>query len=296
LLNQVNEKLVIRGGAGLYISNPNNDIFQTAAHTPVLPSSTHWTAGRTPIPNILSNPYPTGINRRPGSRDGTLTFAGKNNSWFDSNAVVPKAWTYSFGFQYQVNKFSTLEATYVGTYSYDQTMQKDYKSRRSISLNSAICLQAGVPTIANQSVPNPFRGIPAFLGTSYYTSTTISRANLARPFPQFSGNMTQFGGRNDSYIRYDSAQFNYNVRMRGGPHPAGQLHAVQADEEWALMIRYNKRQAEGSLLPGSSATSSSLRAFWTLPSAKARSSAQAATGSSRSSFPAGPGTARSPIR
>jgi len=67
---QVNEKLVIRGGAGLYISNPNNDIFQTAGYNHQYYHRHSLDSGRTPIPNILSNPYPTGINGRPGPETG----------------------------------------------------------------------------------------------------------------------------------------------------------------------------------------------------------------------------------
>jgi len=138
-----------------------------------------------------------------------------------------------------------------------------------------------------ESVP----GIPAFLGTSYYTSTTISRANLARPFPQFSGNMTQLG-RNDSYIRYDSAQFNYNVRMRGGLILLANYTLSKQIEEWGFNDPYNNVKQKGLYFLDRPHVLS-LRAFGRCPSAKARSSAQAATGSSRSSFPAGPGTARS---
>ncbi len=38
---------------------------------------------------------------------------------------------------------------------------------------------------------------------------------MALPFPQFSGVLSQ-QGRNDSWIRYNSLQVNYNLRVRSG--------------------------------------------------------------------------------
>jgi len=241
---QVGERLVIRGGAGLYISNPNNDTFQTAGFSTSTNIVNSLDSGRTPIANILSNPYPTGVAVPTGSSAGTLTFAGRNNNWFDSGAVIPKAWSYSLGFQFQVTRDSTLEATYVGTYSYDQTMQKDFNIPGADFANKCNLLTGGSPNYCNQTVPNPFIGLPAFLGTSYYTSTTISRGALSRPFPQFNGNMTQ-QGRNDSHIRYDSLQFNYNVRIRGGLQLLANYTLSKQIEEWGFNDPYNSVYQKG---------------------------------------------------
>ncbi|MCU1236592.1 MAG: hypothetical protein JWP63_4559 [Candidatus Solibacter sp.] len=241
---QVNDRFVLRGGGGLYISDPNNDIFQTAGFSTSTNIANSLDSGRTPIANILSNPYPSGISRPTGASAGTLTFAGKNNNWFDSNALIPKAWSYSLGFQFATSKSSTLEVTYVGTYSYDQTMQKDYNIPSADFVKQCNLMTGGSPIFCNQNVPNPFKGLPAFVGTSYYTSNTISRANLARPFPQFNGNMTQ-QGRNDSYIRYDSMQVNYNVRMRGGLMLLANYTLSKQIEQWGFNDPYNNVYQKG---------------------------------------------------
>jgi len=238
------ERLVMRGGAGLYISNPNNDTFQTAGFSTSTNIVNSNDSGRTLIPNVLSNPYPTGIALPTGSSLGTTTFAGRNNSWFDSNAVVPKAWSYSLGFQFQTTKSSTLEVTYVGTYSYDQTMQKDYNLPGADFVKQCNVMTGGSPNYCNQTVPNPFIGVAAFLGQSYYTSTTISRGALSRPFPQFNGNLTQLG-RNDSHIRYDSLQFNYNVRYRGGLTLLANYTLSKQIETWGFNDPYNNVYQKG---------------------------------------------------
>jgi hypothetical protein len=64
-------------------------------------------------------------------------------------------------------------------------------------------------------VANPFQGNPLFTGTNLFTSATISRANLARQFPQFDGSLSR-AGINEGWIKYNSLQINYNARMRGG--------------------------------------------------------------------------------
>ncbi|WP_167851577.1 hypothetical protein, partial [Escherichia coli] len=57
--------------------------------------------------------------------------------------------------------------------------------------------------------------IEAFRGTTHFTSGTLSRYNLNRPFPQFSGDMTRVG-LNGAAAWYNSLQINYNQRISGG--------------------------------------------------------------------------------
>jgi hypothetical protein len=241
---QLKEKLVMRGGFALYYGDPNNDIFQTAGYSTSTSIVNSLDSGRTPIANIINNPYPNGISVPTGSSAGALTFAGKNNNWFDAGAVIPKVWSFSYGFQYQVSRASTLEASYVGSRSYDQTMQKDYNIPSLDFRKQCNIYDGGSPIYCNQNVPNPFLGLPAFIGTSYYTSTTISRFNLARPFPQFNGNMQQ-QGRNDSSIRYDSLQINYNVRLRGGVTFLGNYTLSKQMEQWGFNDPYNNVYQQG---------------------------------------------------
>jgi hypothetical protein len=75
--------------------------------------------------------------------------------------------------------------------------------------------RGGNPNSCLTTVPNPFRNNPLFLGQSLYTSTTISRSDLARQYPQFNGGLTRTG-RSNAYINYNSLQINYNMRWRGG--------------------------------------------------------------------------------
>lgn len=215
LAYQINDKLVLRTGFGLNFSNPTNDYFQTAGFSTSTTLVNSVDGGRTPIANILSNPYPNGIAVPTGSSLGAATFVGRNNSWFDSNFKTPKVWSFSFGFQYQATKASTLDISYIGSRSYDLNMVRDFNLVPEDFRRQCSGTQGGSANFCDSQVPNPFKGIAAFTGTTFFTANTISRFQMARAFPQFSGMMTQLG-RNDSFITYDSLQVNYNFRVRGG--------------------------------------------------------------------------------
>ena len=56
--------------------------------------------------------------------------------------------------------------------------------------------------------------------------------------------MTQLG-RNDSYIRYDSLQINYNVRMRGGLTLLANYTLSKQIEQWGFNDPYNNVYQQG---------------------------------------------------
>jgi hypothetical protein len=223
----------MRGGFALNYNNPNNDILKANGFSTSTPIVNSNDGGRTPIVNNLSNPYPSGINYPTGAALGALTFLGRDTAWFDPTFKNPKNWHFSYGFQYQVSRDSTVAIEYVGSRSYDQTMQKAYNIPSLEVRKSCNLLEGGSPVFCQQLLPNPFRGVDAFLGQSDYTATGLARFRLARPFPQFTGDMTQ-QGRNDSTIWYNSMQVNYNLRLRGDITLLGNYTLSKQVEEWGF--------------------------------------------------------------
>ena len=71
---------------------------------------------------------------------------------------------------------------------------------------------AGNPTYCDKTFANPFAGIPALTGTSLFSSTTLSRATLGTPFPQF-GQINELM-RNDGRSWYDSVQSTFSIRNK----------------------------------------------------------------------------------
>jgi hypothetical protein len=190
---QVTQKLIMRGGFGLYYANPNNNYLQTAGFATSTTLVTSLDGGRTPIAHVLSNPYPNGINKPAGAAEGLLTFVGRNNNWFDPSFRTPRVHQFSFGFQYQTSNASTLELTYVGSRSYGLNDEKDFNLPTSTFRRACNPLEGGSVSFCDAGLTNPFKGIEAFSGTTYFSANTISRYNLNRAYPQFSGNLLQQG-------------------------------------------------------------------------------------------------------
>lgn len=241
---QVSDKLVLRGGGGLYYSNPNNDYFQTAGFSTSTDVVNSLDGQRTFIPNVIANPYPNGISRPTGSSLGPLTFNGRNNNWFDSNFQTPKVWMYSFGIQYQVTQASTFDISYVGSHSSDLNMSKDYNIPSLAFRKQCNLQEGGSPLFCDAAVTNPFKGIESFKGTNFYTANTISRFQANRPFPQFDGNLTQTG-RNDAILWYSSLQLNYNFRFRAGLNLLGNYTLSKQVERSGFNDPYNNVYQQG---------------------------------------------------
>lgn len=247
LAYQISEKLVLRTGFGEYFSNPTNDWYQTNGFSTSTDLVNSLDGGRTPIANILSNPFPTGIQSPTGSSRGALTFVGQNPSWFDPGFMVPSVWSFSFGFHYQVSQASTLEASYVGSRSYDLNMNADYNIPSLAVRKTCNWLEGGRAPTCDAQVTNPYKGIAAFNGTGYYTANTISYFQMQRPFPQFSGALQQYG-RNDSWIKYNSLQINYNWRSRAGLTLLANYTLSKQMEEWGLNDPYTQTYQQGLYL------------------------------------------------
>jgi len=235
---------VIRGGFGQYYSNPVNDWLKSNGFATSTDIVTSLNENRLPIPNILSNPYPNGILRPTGSSLGAATFLGQNPNWFDTGFVIPSVWQFSVGLQYQVNRSSMLDVSYVGSRSYNLNMQKDYNIPSLAVRKTCNYLEGGNAAFCNQSVPNPFKGVGAFAGSSYYTADTISYYQMTRPFPQFSGTLVQ-QGRNDSQIWYNSLQINYNWRSRSGLTLVGNYTLSKQVEEWGFNDAFTNSYQQG---------------------------------------------------
>ncbi len=244
LAYQLRDRLVFRAGFGQYYSDPNNDFQRTSGFSTSTSIVNSLDGNRTPIPNILSNPYPNGLLKPTGSSLGAATFVGQNPSWFDPGFRLPSVWQFSLGFQYRTSANSTIEASYVGSRSYNLNMDVGYNIIPLAVRKACDYLEGGDARVCNQTFPNPFKGIAAFNGTSFFTSNTLSYGQLARPFPQFNGDVHQYG-RNDSFITYNSLQINYNWRTSKGVTLLANYTLSKQIEEWGLNDPLNKVYQQG---------------------------------------------------
>ncbi|MBY0376073.1 MAG: TonB-dependent receptor, partial [Bryobacteraceae bacterium] len=109
------DKLVMRGGYGRYYMNPSNNNLRSIGFETETPMVDSLDAGRNPIPNLLSNPFPTGISTPSGAGLGVSTFVGRDFNHWSPNFRLPSIDQFSFGFQYQLSNRSVLDVSYIGS-------------------------------------------------------------------------------------------------------------------------------------------------------------------------------------
>jgi hypothetical protein len=159
----------------------------------------------------LSNPFPNGIVQPTGSTLGLNTALGSTITFSNPNRKIPHVLQYSFGVQHQLPWNVTVDASYVGSRSYDiNTNDNQSGSARNLNVNSLAQLQQAQanPTYFSQSVPNPFAGL--IPNNATLNAPTITRQQLLLPYPQFG--QVLMAQESVGRLWYDSLQLNVTKR------------------------------------------------------------------------------------
>jgi Carboxypeptidase regulatory-like domain/TonB-dependent Receptor Plug Domain len=218
----MNEKTVLRAGWGKYFLNPTAQGFNNgfSQSTTLIASND---GGRTPT-YALANPFPTGIQAPSGSSLGPLTFLGRGPSFSNPDFVVPSVHQFSVGVQRELPWGISLDMTYAGSRSRDIEGNFGGYNEPSAAFQAQCDVTlGGSRTFCDQLLPNPFFNVPGFEGTTRFTNQTLSRFELARPYPAFSGcnlgtttNCFSMNQQNLGKMTYDSGQFVANKRWSKG--------------------------------------------------------------------------------
>lgn len=232
------EKLVMRGGWGLYFVNPNNDYLQFRGFQVTTPVVGSLDGNRTGVEGLLNNPFPTGVAVPAGAGGGLSTFLGRDPSFVNTGFQVPYVHQYSLGFQYQLPWESRVELSYVGNRTRKLQTTRPFNEPDLAMRQKCNPLEGGSPAFCNERLPNPFQGLEPFRGTGHFTSATLSRWDLARPYPQFTG-FTELT-RNDGSIAYDSFQVTFEKRARSGMNFVSTYTLSKQIETWG----YNDLQKD----------------------------------------------------
>ncbi len=210
---QLNEKTVIRGGYGKYFLNPTGE-GQTQGFSLATSVIASNDGNRTPT-YVFGNPWPGGIQQPPGSSLGSLTFLGRGLTFLNPNFVTPNVHQFSVGVQRELPWAVSLEASYVGSRSYNvQGNWGGYNEPSADFQRQCDVTQGGVRAFCDATLPNPYFGVPGFEGTTRFTNVTLSRFELSRPYPAFGG--ITVSEENFGRMWYDSAQFVANKRWARG--------------------------------------------------------------------------------
>jgi hypothetical protein len=212
-------KTVLRGGWGRYYINPNNDYLQSYGYNASTSLNISGDSNRTALPDLLSDPFPV-INQPIGNSRGLLTFLGNNFNFINTKFEVPHVDQFSIELQRSVtieHSQARISVAYVANRGKRLQNTRTFNDDDDSAIRDQCNYLLGATSQAycTAGLTNPFRNVAGFEGTSYYTNSTRSRYDLARPYPAFGTSLTEYmlnSGRN----WYNSLQTSFNIRMRSG--------------------------------------------------------------------------------
>jgi len=176
---QLQPKTVVRGGYGVFWLPAGLETSGTSDRNPtsrlVTPFVSSLDNGITPQ-DRLSNPFPNGLLPLMGRSQGLDSLIGQSVSVFVRGEHVGYTQQWNFNVQREIGNGLAVDIAYAGSKGtgLPGNIQANQLPDQYLSMGNAL----------NQQVTNPFYGLVAVGALS---QPTVSRAQLLRPFPQFTG-------------------------------------------------------------------------------------------------------------
>ena len=210
----MNSRTVLRGGYGLYWAPFNYPIPSTSASNygqVGYSQNTILTSSRS-NPTTFENPFPNGIEQPSGNSRRALTNLDSNISYVDQTRTAPRVHQFSVDLQRELPGNVGFTVGYMGSRSNHIGLGGSNDIGVNINQLDPRYLALGSAALDAQ-LPNPFLNNPN-VPRSLSTPTTLSRARLLRPFPQYG----QINARQvtEGLSRYHAAVFEVTKRMSRG--------------------------------------------------------------------------------
>ncbi|MFN3322791.1 MAG: carboxypeptidase regulatory-like domain-containing protein [Bryobacteraceae bacterium] len=172
---KLTDKLVMRTGYGIFYPQVSSLGGTDGFSTNTTWLSTEGANGLVPA-NLLSNPFPQGLNQPIGNTRGMLTQVGETVTGTQFAFANPYVQSYSLDFQYEINRTTVVEIGYTGT----QSRKLAFGIARNANQLHPDHLALG--TGLNAQVANPFRG---HIAAGPLAGVNVPQQRLLRPHPHF---------------------------------------------------------------------------------------------------------------
>jgi hypothetical protein len=205
---RINEKTVLRSGYGIYFGTLGVDTFipQQAGFSQSTPIQASLDNGQT-YQATLANPLPTGLLPALGAGGGLATNLGQNVSAFDPNMRQPYSQRWSVGVQHFLPGRFVLDVSYVGNRSTHLPVTQQANATPAQYLSTSPFRDQPTIDALTKTYTSPFAGLNSVF------SSTISRATLLEPFPEFGTVTIQ---RSLGYSWYHALQIKADKRLARG--------------------------------------------------------------------------------
>jgi len=203
---------VVRGGYAIYTiatgQPARRDPYQLGYNlrTNLIPSLDN---GVTYIAS-LANPFPSGLQRPPGNREGAATFLGRGISFFDVESISPYNQRWSLNLQQLLPAKFLLEVGYMGSRATKLLINTNVDAIPNEYLSKLPYRDQNLIDRLSAQVNNPF--YPLLPGTDL-AATRINVARLLLPYPHFSSMTTT---TNQGYSWYHGLQARTERRFAQG--------------------------------------------------------------------------------
>jgi hypothetical protein len=206
------DKLVGRVGSGMFFGPASAMLsFDGGGESPGYTAQTNWIAtdngGYTPL-NLVSNPFPQGIQQPTGNQQGAMTYVGYGTSqlWPKLPHPIGTLYQWSADFQYQVSPHSVAEIGYTGVRG-----RKLLYGNPNFDLDQLPDRYLSLGTQLDQLVPNPYASVITD-PNSYLSQSQLPYNELLRPFPEYT----------------------YLIQTRSLPGARSQFDALSAKYSWSF--------------------------------------------------------------
>jgi hypothetical protein len=211
----LDRKTTLNAGFGMYFDN----LGLTNSVNPRQPGFSRTTSVNSSNDNGLSyvtsfaDPIRDGLLQPVGNRLGLMTdIDGGGRAYERFITKNPYSQRWSLGLQRELPLNSILRASYIGSRSVRLMINRNLNAVPLQYLSTSPVRDQAKIDWMSANVPNPFRGVDG-VTSGLFTGTTMSRAQLLRPYPQF-GDFSM--GEPSGYSTYHALQVDFDRRFANG--------------------------------------------------------------------------------